>query len=335
MNAQVVERRLLRRERRRTRQTARGLDIGRPRGGIATALTLLGTVTAAGAVGLAMLPERQADGEAPNVRAGRRLNRAAGTLAGSVLFDSAIEHYAGAFQNKAMYAPLAIASLALAASLHGHRDRDPAPHPFRDTVYTGAALTGVAGTLFHVYNVTKRPGGICFQNLFYGAPLGAPAALILSGAMGFLGERARDNVPDRLPTILGFTAGRAIAAMTGIGLFGTAGEAGLLHLRGAFHNPFMLLPVTVPPITGFLVGRTALTETRHRPVTRWWLRCTALLGLVGAAFHCVGVARNMGGWRNWSQNVLNGPPIPAPPAFAGLALAGLAAIGLQQDHPND
>jgi hypothetical protein len=42
----------------------------------------------------------------------------------------------------------------------------------------------------------------------------------------------------------------------------------------------------------------------------------------------------MGGWRNWSQNVLNGPPIPAPPSFAGLALAGLAALGLMDDHPD-
>jgi hypothetical protein len=50
------------------------------------------------------------------------------------------------------------------------------------------------------------------------------------------------------------------------------------------------------------------------------------------AFHIFGVARNMGGWRNWSQNVLNGPPIPAPPSFTGLALAGLAALALLEDR---
>ena len=42
----------------------------------------------------------------------------------------------------------------------------------------------------------------------------------------------------------------------------------------------------------------------------------------------------MGGWRNWSQNVLNGPPMPAPPSFTGLALAGLAALGLLE-NPRD
>jgi hypothetical protein len=62
---------------------------------------------------------------------------------------------------------------------------------------------------------------------------------------------------------------------------------------------------------------------------------TAALGFAGAGFHAFGVARNMGGWRNWRQNVLNGPPIPAPPSFTGLALAGLAALGLLEDHPDD
>jgi hypothetical protein len=42
----------------------------------------------------------------------------------------------------------------------------------------------------------------------------------------------------------------------------------------------------------------------------------------------------MGGWKNWRQNVLNGPPIPAPPSFTGLALAGLAALELLEEHPN-
>jgi len=42
------------------------------------------------------------------------------------------------------------------------------------------------------------------------------------------------------------------------------------------------------------------------------------------------VWRNMGGFRNWSQNVLNGPPLPAPPSFLGLALIGLAALALME-----
>jgi hypothetical protein len=69
-------------------------------------------------------------------------------------------------------------------------------------------------------------------------------------------------------------------------------------------------------------------------VTRWWMRLLAVMGLAGVGFHAYGVSRNMGGWSNWSQNVLAGPPIPAPPSFSGLALAGLAALDLMKEHPD-
>jgi len=328
-----------------------------PTGGIAASLAVLGGGLVAGALVLALRPPRHTDpprapmAELPSrfvrapspvvdrhtaVRAARRLNRAAGTIAGSVLLDSALEHYRGSFANPAMVFPLVTSALSIFASLHGQGDRSPAAHRARDIAYSAAGLTGMAGLGFHLYNILKRPGGLCWQNLFYAAPIGAPLALVLSGLMGFLAERVRDNQPGTLPTIFGASAGRAVAAATAAGLLGTVGEAGLLHFRGNYHNPFMLLPVTVPPVAAALMGQTALGPAeRPRWFTRWWLRMTALLGYAGAGFHAIGVARNMGGWRNWTQNLLNGPPIPAPPAFTGLALAGLAAMGLLQDHPDD
>ena len=60
------------------------------------------------------------------VRAARRMNRAAGVIAASVLADSAIEHYRGSFHNKAMAAPLVTAALSLAVSAHGNADKRPA-----------------------------------------------------------------------------------------------------------------------------------------------------------------------------------------------------------------
>jgi hypothetical protein len=270
------------------------------------------------------------------VLAAKRMNRAAGVIATSVLADSAIEHYRGSFHNKAMVTPLVTAALSLAASAHGSADRRPAAHPVRDGIYAAAALTGLAGTCFHIFNISKKPGRFSWQNLFYSAPIGAPAALTLSGILGFLAERVRDTLPGRAPIICGVSAGRAVAAATSLGLLGTVAEAGLLHFRGAYHDPFMYLPVTIPPLTAVLIGNAALGRTcERRPLARFWLRFTALLGFVGAGFHVIGVARNMGGWRNWTQNVLNGPPIPAPPSFTGLALAGLAALGLMEDHPDD
>ncbi len=285
---------------------------------------------------LAVLRQGPPPGREDAVRAAQRLNRAAGVLAASVLADSAVEHYRGAFANKAMVTPLVTASLSLAVSAHGNADHRALPHRVRDGVYLLAALTGVVGTGFHVYNIAKKPGGFSWQNLFYSAPIGAPAALSLSGAMGFLAERVRDTRPGLSPDILGLNAGRVVGVTTAAGLLGTVAEAGLLHFRGAFNNPAMYAPVAIPPVTAALLGAAALGRTgRPRPALRWSLRVTAAMGYVGAAFHVRGVARQMGGWRNWSQNVLNGPPIPAPPSFTGLALAGLAALGLLEDHPDD
>ena len=198
-----------------------------------------------------------------------------------------------------------------------------------------AAATGLVGTGFHIYNVGKKTGGFCWQNLFYRAPLGAPMAILLSGLVGFCSERVRESARGATPTIFNLPAGRTMAAVMGAGLLGTTGEAGLLHFRGAFHNPFMMLAGDAPaarrPAHGIGGGRAAGTQPRF---TRWWMRLLAVMGFAGVGFHAYGVSRNMGGWRNWSQNILNGPPLPAPPSFAGLALAGLAALGLMEDHPD-
>ncbi len=269
------------------------------------------------------------------VLAARRLNRAAGTLAASVLADSGIAHYRGSFKNKVMFTPLAVSALTLGTSIHGTSDLQPVAHRLRDTIYLMAATTGLIGTGFHVYNVGKKTGGFSWQNLFYAAPLGAPMAILLSGLIGFCSERVRESEPGARPRIFSRPAGRTMAAVVGAGLLGTTGEAGLLHFRGAFHNPFMTLPVTLPPIGALLLSSAAAAGPgRTHRFARWWMRLLAVMGFAGVGFHAYGVSRNMGGWRNWSQNILNGPPLPAPPSFAGLALAGLAALGLMEDHPD-
>jgi hypothetical protein len=275
-------------------------------------------------------------GRLVTVDVARKLNTAAGTLAASVLADSAIEHYRGSFKNKAMYTPLLVSALTIATSLHGTADMRALAHKARDATYLLAAATGLVGTGFHIYNVGKKVGGVSWQNLFYGAPVGAPMAILLSGLLGFCSERVREtDGRRRRPEILRLPAGRTIAAVVGAGLLGTTGEAGLLHFRGAYHNPFMAVPVTLPPVGAALLMSVAAGRAgRTHHLTRWWMRLLALMGFVGVGFHAYGVSRNMGGWRNWSQNILNGPPLPAPPSFSGLALAGLAALGLMREHPD-
>jgi len=220
------------------------------------------------------------------VTAARRLNRAAGLLAFSVLLDSAVEHWRGDFRNPAMYTPLAVSTLTLAGSAHGMSDRRGSSHRARDGVYAAAALTGVVGTGFRVYYVFKRFGRLIWQNMFYGAPLGAPMAILLAGVLGVAAERVRDHPSGTAPRLFRLPAGRALAAFSSAGILGTVGEAGMLHFRGAFQNPAMFLPVTLPPVAAALLANTAFGPARRdRWATRWWLRLTALLGIAGVGFH--------------------------------------------------
>lgn len=263
----------------------------------------------------------------PAVTVARRVALSAALLAGSVLGDSSVEHYRGSFQNRAMYTPLASAALALGAGLLAACDPLPRRSRARTAVYATAAAAGLAGLGFHAYNIAKRPGGVSWLNLFYAAPLGAPVALTLAGLLGLSAERIREERPGRPVRLLGLPAPRALADLSAAGLAGSAAEAALLHFRGAYHNPAMVLPVTLPPIGAVLLAWASRTSSRKvRALSRLWLRLTALLGVVGVGFHVYGVSRNMGGWRNWSQNLLNGPPLPAPPSFLALALSGLAAL---------
>jgi hypothetical protein len=261
--------------------------------------------------------------------ASRQLNVAAGFLALAVLADSAIEHYRGSFHNKAMYTPLVVSSLALLMSAHGVGDRREQRHTLRHLTYVAAAATGFLGTAFHLYNVAKQPGGFNWLNLFYNAPLGAPAAITLSGLLGAMAEGVRNAKRGQTPRVLGIPAGKGLAAITSAGLMGTVGEVGLLHFRGAYQNPLMFLPVTVPVVAAGLLSGSALgLRGLWRRAARVCLQLTSVLGFAGVGLHAYGVHRGMGGWRNWQQNILNGPPLPAPPSFTGLALAGLAALAL-------
>jgi hypothetical protein len=290
--------------------------------GIACALA--GIATAASLLRSRQRPERFA-----HIETSRAFNRSSALLAGSVLTDSAMEHYRGSFSNPAMYVPPVMATFSLLAGLHGGVDRLARSHSLRHAVYWGAAITGITGTGFHVYNVMKRPGGWSWNNLFYAAPLGAPMALLLSGALGAAAERLR-NQPARAPRLLGMPAGKALGLLSGVGLAGTAGEAALLHFRGSFQHKAMYVPVSVAPAAAAALLHASIARPRPRRLARAILQLTWLIGWLGAALHARGVARYHGGWRNWSQNLYNGPPIPAPPSFSALALAGLAALRLRQ-----
>jgi hypothetical protein len=298
----------------------------RRRAGEPPAALALGSATLAlgggATLGAALLPERAparrrmrgAGRPPPPVRG---LYAAAGLLALSVLLDSAIEHDRGSFKNPGMLTPLLASGATLGAAA---LDAAAGPARGRRAVYATAAAVGAAGVAFHAFNILKRPGKANWANLFYAAPIGAPAALSLAGGLGLAaGAVAR-----------GWRgAGRKLCGFVAAGLAGTVGEVSLLHFRGSFQNPFMWVPVALPPVgAALLAGAAAEADRRPHPLARAWLALTAVVGLAGVGFHVFGVSRAMGGWRNWRQNVVDGPPIPAPPAFTALSIAGLAALAL-------
>jgi hypothetical protein len=194
-------------------------------------------------------------------------------------------------------------------------------------VHAANVAIGTGGLGFHAYNITNQVGGVRWGSLFYQAPIGAPAALMLAGGLGAaaqalaVGSAALGPVP--------LLSGRVLAASCALGIAGTAAEVALLHFRGAYHNPVMWVPVTLTPLAALALARTALTG-RVSWITTAALAVTAALGLIGAGFHAYGISRNMGGWKNWRQNVMSGPPLPAPPAYTGLAIAAFGALLLMR-----
>jgi len=253
-------------------------------------------------------------------RAARLLNTASAILTSGVAADSTAEHYRAGFHNPVMFAAPVVSSIAFTTAVAGAAD--PARRPMVGRlVFTASMLTGLVGLAFHLINVSRRPGGWNSSSVFYGAPMAAPLGVTMAGALGLAASRVAAS-SDGID-------GRTLGSLAAIGLIGTSVEAAVLHFRGAFHNPFMYAPVMLPPVAAAALAAASLGRGRRaRRAARTLLGMTSVLGVAGTAFHAWGIHRRMGGWRNWSQNLLAGPPLPAPPAFTGLAFAGLAALDL-------
>jgi len=256
----------------------------------------------------------------------RDLNRSAAVLAASVVLDSSIEHFQGNYINRAMYVAPTLGAAAMGTALSGH-----APHHIGTTIFGASMTAGLAGLGFHFYNITKRPGGFSWQNIFYAAPYAAPGALALSGLFGVVAgvvHRMRHQPRRRQ---IEFAEG--LAYTVSACMLVTASEAWVLHFRGAYHDPFMYVPVTVVPAAAAALAYAGIKQSEPSfTVARWLLNAAGLIGLAGVGFHIFGIQRNMGGWKNWSQMLFQGPPVPAPPSFSGLALAGLCALHLLRDE---
>jgi hypothetical protein len=288
-------------------------------------LVAAATLTTAAGIGWLLQRAWKPKGDA-NHRAAQALGAGAAILCASVAADSALEHYRGEYKDRAMFVGPTMALLGLGAATYVAFRPERADAAIVRTALITVGATGLIGLGFHCYNILKRPGGLDALNLFYAAPLGAPAALTLAGLYGVIaGEMlsGRDYVRTRLP--------KHTAGLIAFSLMGTVAEAGLLHFRGAFQNPAMYAPVTIPPLAAVAIGAAVLSP-RAAVIAEPLLKATAVLGIAGPIFHAYGIHRNMGGWKNWSQMILQGPPLPAPPAFLGIAAAGLGLLPLLEER---
>ncbi len=258
-------------------------------------------------------------------QAARLVAGGAALLAGAVLGDATIEHYRGSFQNRAMPAPVVGSALGFGtdAAIAGGGRVLPRIAGLAMGVHAANVAIGTAGLGFHAYNIAKQVGGVRWGSVFYQAPIGAPPALILTGALGAAAQALTRGNGALGPVPL--LSGRILAATCALGIAGAGAEAALLHFRGAYHDPFMWLPVTLTPLTALALATAAITG-KVTWITTAAVAVTATLGVVGVGFHTYGIARNMGGWRNWRQNLFAGPPIATPPSFTGLAIAAFGAL---------
>ncbi len=250
-------------------------------------------------------------------------------LTGILLADALAGHYRSGFENRSQYTPfLSGGFLVIATVLTFILPSVVWTSTILEVAGWTAVVTGLIGFGFHhFYGVAKKPGGYnwLLHYLMYGAPPLAPIALSVIGVLGLITARGLQMEPQ----IFGFQLRTSLLVLTAVSLFGAILQAGILHYRGAFNNPLMYLPLTVPlaaVLAATLVVMVPGPIPLVVPAVLLWL--TMLIGFVGWGMHLRGFDRQMGGLYIAVFNWLEGPPAFAPLNFSGYAAVGLVVVYL-------
>lgn len=246
-----------------------------------------------------------------------------------VLADAWAGHYRRGFNHIAQYAPFLSGFLLIFFSIAAIIA--PRAHWIEVALHAAgwvAIAAGLIGFAFHhYYGIVRKPGGYrrLLNSLMYGAPPLAPLVLAAMGVFALIVARGLAGAPD----IGGLPLRTALLTAIVICLFGAILQAGILHFRGAFNNPLMYAPLTIPVLTA-LAGIWMIVEpgpaTLAALVSLFWL--TLLTGFVGLGMHLRGMDRQMAGLYVPLFNWLQGPPASAPALFVGLAAIGLVTTRL-------
>ena len=191
-----------------------------------------------------------------------------------------------------------------------------------------AVAAGLVGTAVHyLYGVHRQPGGAgwWWHHVLHRAPPFAPLGYVAAGLLGAIASVPRDGRVGSTP----LPPGVAVLVIVALALIGASLQSGMLHARGAFRAPAMLLPLIVPPAA----AAAAIWATVDRRPLAWrvaavLLWATVLLGFTGVGVHLGGVERHPGGLHRWRDVLREGPPVAAPALFIGIALVGLVAVHL-------
>jgi hypothetical protein len=96
-------------------------------------------------------------------------------------------HWRAAFHNKAMYVPVAVAPLVVAAGVAAAVARNDIIGWAATAVFALALVVGLVGTVLHLRGTAARVGGFTLRNLTAGPP---PLLPLAYGALGLTGALA-------------------------------------------------------------------------------------------------------------------------------------------------
>jgi hypothetical protein len=246
-----------------------------------------------------------------------------------LLADAFAGHYRSGFVFRSQFLPFISGSLLIVSAVTAVGKPEPAWSNLALRI-TGwiAIFSGVVGFGFHhYYGIAKKPGGYrwLLHYLMYGAPQLAPLALTIAGMLALVAAYGLANEI----SIAGVSLRTALLALVAIALAGATLQAAILHYRGAFNNPLMFAPLTVPVLAivmsiWTIIGQNNIVLLMFTVLL--WL--TFLIGFVGLGMHLRGFGRQMGGLYVGIFNWLEGPPAFAPALFTGFAGVGLITVYL-------
>ena len=194
---------------------------------------------------------------------------------GSVLADSAIEHYRGSFHNRAMYLPLAVSALTLAVSAHGMPREPRGADTAAARRLSLAASTAWRARVSCLYNVAKRPGGSAGRTCSTRAARRPGCAILLSGLLGSAAERVRDKPRGPPPTLFGVRpAGSLAGAQRRSASLGTAARRGCCISAAPSTTRRCCCRSRCRRSPRPLLNAAAASKRETGWLARWWLRLT-------------------------------------------------------------